>query len=160
MAWWNTSGHPIAAVAARDLEMARRAAALVEVSAEPLTPILDLREAMEREHYVLPPSEFLRGKPGPALASAPHRLRGEIMVGGQDHFYLETQAALALPQEDRDMLIHSGTQHPTEVQHLVARLLGVDMNAVTVEVRRMAEPSAARRARRPSSPGSPPFWRA
>ncbi|WP_404380103.1 xanthine dehydrogenase molybdopterin binding subunit [Caenispirillum salinarum] len=130
-------GHPVAAVAARDLETARRAAALVAVEAEPLTPVLDLREAMAREHYVLPPSEFLRGKPGPALAAAPHRIRGEVMVGGQDHFYLETQAALALPQEDRDMLVHSGTQHPTEVQHLVARLLGVDMNAVTVEVRRM-----------------------
>jgi xanthine dehydrogenase large subunit len=60
-----------------------------------------------------------------------------VTIGGQDHFYLETQVALAIPGEDRDMMVHSGTQHPTEVQHLVARLLGVDMNAVTVEVRRM-----------------------
>lgn len=130
-------GHPIAAVVARDFDTARRAAALVTVEAEALEPVLDLQEAVAREHYVLPPSVFKRGDPGPALEAAPHRLTGEVMVGGQDHFYLETQCALAIPQEDRDMLVHSGTQHPTEVQHLVARLLGIDMNAVTVEVRRM-----------------------
>ena len=130
-------GHPVAAVLARDADTARRAAALVEVTAEPLPPVLDLREAIARGHYVLPPTEFLRGSPAPALAAAPLRFQGEVMVGAQDHFYLETQCALAIPQEDRDMLVHSGTQHPTEVQHLVARLLNVDMNAVTVEVRRM-----------------------
>ncbi|SOD92577.1 xanthine dehydrogenase molybdopterin binding subunit [Caenispirillum bisanense] len=130
-------GHPVAAVVARDYDTARRAAALVTMEAEALSPVLDLREAAARAHYVLPPTVFQRGEPGPAIEAAPHRLRGEVMVGGQDHFYLETQAALAVPQEDRDMLVHSGTQHPTEVQHMVARLLGLDMNAVTVEVRRM-----------------------
>lgn len=130
-------GHPVAAVVARDADTARHAAALVDIEAEPLPPVLDLRQALADEHYLLPPTVFQRGDPGAELARAPHRLRGEVMVGGQDHFYLETQAALAIPQEDRDMLVHSGTQHPTEVQHMVARLLGLDMNGVTVEVRRM-----------------------
>ncbi|GAA0583392.1 xanthine dehydrogenase molybdopterin binding subunit [Caenispirillum bisanense] len=130
-------GHPVAAVAARDLETARRAAALVTLTAEPLPAVLDVRAAAARDHVLLPATVFRRGDPAPHLDAAPHRLRGEVMVGGQDHFYLETQAALAIPQEDRDMLVHSGTQHPTEVQHMVARLLAVDMNAVTVEVRRM-----------------------
>jgi xanthine dehydrogenase large subunit len=130
-------GHPVAAVCARDEDTARRAAALVTLSGDPLTPVLDLAEALEAGHALLPPSVFQRGDPGPDLAKARHRLQGSVTIGGQDHFYLETQVALAIPGEDRDMMVHSGTQHPTEVQHLVARLLGVDMNAVTVEVRRM-----------------------
>ncbi|WP_413207144.1 xanthine dehydrogenase molybdopterin binding subunit [Rhodospirillum sp. A1_3_36] len=130
-------GHPIAAVCARDEDTARRAAALVTVEGEPLPPVLALDEAIAAEHHLLPPSVFLRGNPDPELARAPHRLTGSVRVGGQDHFYLETQVALAIPGEDQDMLVHSGTQHPTEVQHLVARLLGLDMNAVTVEIRRM-----------------------
>ena len=62
---------------------------------------------------------------------------GRIEIGGQEHFYLEGQAALALPQEGGDMIVHSSTQHPTEIQHKVAEALGVPMNAVRVEVRRM-----------------------
>jgi xanthine dehydrogenase large subunit len=72
-----------------------------------------------------------------ALASAPHRLKGRIRVGGQDHFYLEGQIALAVPGEDRDVQVWSSTQHPSEVQHTVAKVLGLPDHAVTVEVRRM-----------------------
>src|SRR5205085_6606134 len=72
-----------------------------------------------------------------ALVSAPHRLTGELKCGGQDHFYLEGQIALATPGEAGDMNVLSSTQHPTEVQHGVAHLLGQPFNAITVEVRRM-----------------------
>jgi xanthine dehydrogenase large subunit len=72
-----------------------------------------------------------------ALAASPHRLSGTLYVGGQDHFYLEGQVAYAIPGEGGDMLVHSSTQHPTEVQHNVAKVLGLNDNAVTVEVRRM-----------------------
>ncbi|MGH8035364.1 MAG: molybdopterin cofactor-binding domain-containing protein, partial [Lysobacterales bacterium] len=72
-----------------------------------------------------------------AIAGAAHRLSGELRTGGQDHFYLEGQAAMCIPGEDGDMLVYSSTQHPTEVQHLVARALGKADHAVTVEVRRM-----------------------
>jgi xanthine dehydrogenase large subunit len=71
-----------------------------------------------------------------------------LHVGGQDHFYLEGQVAYAIPGEDGDMLVHSSTQHPTEVQHTVAKVLGLRDNAVTVEVRRMGGGFGARRANR------------
>ncbi|MDE0333796.1 MAG: xanthine dehydrogenase molybdopterin binding subunit [Defluviicoccus sp.] len=130
-------GHPIAAVAASDRDAARRAAASVEVEYELLEPILSIEEALERESYVATPQVMKRGDAAAAIASAPHRIAGEAGCGGQDHFYLEGQVALAVPQEDSDMLVYSSTQHPTEVQHGVSHTLGVPANAVTVEVRRM-----------------------
>jgi xanthine dehydrogenase large subunit len=78
-----------------------------------------------------------RGDPEQALAAAPHRLSGRVRMGGQDHFYLEGQVAFAVPGEDGDMLVWSSTQHPSEVQHLIAKVLARPHNAVTVEVRRM-----------------------
>ena len=78
-----------------------------------------------------------RGDIDAALKSAPHRLNGEFRCGGQDHFYLEGQIAIATPGEGRDFHVFSSTQHPTEVQHGVAHVLGIPFNAVTVEVRRM-----------------------
>ena len=71
------------------------------------------------------------------MAAAPRHLEGRMAIGGQEHFYLESQIALALPGEDGDVLVHSSTQHPSEVQHMVAHVLGVPSNAVTVETRRM-----------------------
>ena len=130
-------GHPVAAVAASDRDTARWAAALVEVEYELLEPVLTIEEALERESYVATPQVMKRGDAGAAIAAAPHRIAGEAGCGGQDHFYLESQVALAVPQEDSDMLVYSSTQHPTEVQHGVAHTLGVPANAVTVEVRRM-----------------------
>lgn len=130
-------GHPVAAVAATTPEAARKAAALVQVRGEPLPPLLDVAEALAAQRFVCKPITMERGDSQAALAAAPHRLKGRVEAGGQDHFYLETQVALALPQEDRDIKVLSSTQHPTEVQHMVAHLLGLPHNAVTVEVRRM-----------------------
>ncbi len=130
-------GHPVAAVAAESPGLARRAAKLVRLAGDPLEPILDLRQAYERENWLLDPVEMRRGTPETEWDREPIIIEGELQIGGQDHFYLETQVALAIPQEDQDMVIHSSTQHPSEVQHLVARLLGIPQNAVTVEVRRM-----------------------
>jgi xanthine dehydrogenase large subunit len=130
-------GQPLAAVAASTLDAARAAAKLVEVAYEPLPAVLSIEEAMARESFVSPPQLMQRGEIEPALSGAPLRLAGELRCGGQDHFYLEGQIALAVPGEANDMLVWSSTQHPTEVQHGVARLLGVPHSAVTVEVRRM-----------------------
>ncbi len=130
-------GHPVAAVAAATRDAARQAAALVEVEYEELPPVLSIEDALERRLRVGPPQIMRRGDAAAAIAAAPHRLRGEVRCGGQDHFYLEGQVALVLPQEDRDMLVYSSTQHPTEAQHGVARVLGIPDNAVTVEIRRM-----------------------
>ena len=130
-------GQPLAAIAAATLDQARAAAKLAAIDCEPLPSVLTVEEAMGRESYVSPPQLMLRGEVEPALASAPLRLSGELRCGGQDHFYLEGQIALATPGEGSDMHVWSSTQHPTEVQHGVAHLLGLPFNAVTVEVRRM-----------------------
>src|SRR3546814_4857157 len=78
-----------------------------------------------------------RGDAAAALAKAPRRLKGRMAVGGQEHFYLESQIALAIPGEDDEVRVISSTQHPSEIQTMVAGALGVPANAVTTEVRRM-----------------------
>ena len=130
-------GQPVAAIAAASLDEARAAAKLVAIAYEPLRAVLTVEEAMARESFVAPPQVMARGEVEPTLALAEHRLFGELNCGGQDHFYLEGQIALAIPGESSAMQVWSSTQHPTEVQHGVAHLLGLPFNAVTVEVRRM-----------------------
>jgi xanthine dehydrogenase large subunit len=130
-------GQPVAAIAAATLDQARAAAKLVEIDYEPLPAVLTVEEAMACESYVSPPQLMVRGEVEPALATAAHRLAGELRCGGQDHFYLEGQIALATPGEAGEIHLLSSTQHPTEVQHGVAHLLGIPFSAVTAEVRRM-----------------------
>jgi len=130
-------GQIVAAVAAQTLDQARAAAKLVSIEYDVLEPVLTLEQAIQRENYVAPPQQMVRGNVEIALASASHRLSGEFQCGGQEHFYLEGQIAIAAPGEERDIHVWSSTQHPTEVQHGVAHLLGIPFNAVTVEVRRM-----------------------
>ena len=130
-------GQFVAAVAARTLDEARAAAKLVKVEYEPLPAILTIEAAMAAELYVSPVQTMARGDAAAHLATAPHRLQGEVRCGGQDHFYLEGQIALATPGENGDMHVHSSTQHPTEIQHGVAHVLGLPFAAVTAEVRRM-----------------------
>ena len=130
-------GQPVAAIAATTLDLARAAAKLVAVDYEELPAILSIEDAIAREQYVSPPQVMTRGDVGAALNSAPHRLEGEFRCGGQDHFYLEGQIALAIPGGAGDFHVFSSTQHPTEIQHAIGHLLGIPFNAVTVEVRRM-----------------------
>jgi xanthine dehydrogenase large subunit len=130
-------GQSIFAVAAETVGAARRAARLGRVDYQDLPAILTIEQALADQSYVLPTRTLKRGDSAAALAAAPRRLKGRFGVGGQDHFYLEGQVAMALPGEDGDMLVLSSTQHPTEVQHLVAKVLGLPDHAVTTEVRRM-----------------------
>jgi len=130
-------GQPVVAIAAATLDQARAAAKLVKVEYEALEPVLSVEEAIRCQHFLTPPQIMTRGDVEGALRSAKHRLSGELRCGGQDHFYLEGQIAIATPGEGRDMHVFSSTQHPTEVQHGVAHLLGIPFNAVTCEVRRM-----------------------
>ena len=130
-------GHPVAVVAAETYDQAFHSAKLVRVTYEELEPVLSIKEALVKEQFTYDPPTITRGNPDKALKSAAHRLQGELSCGGQDHFYLETNIAAAFPGEDNDMTIFSSTQHPTEVQHGVAHVLGVPSNSVTVEVRRM-----------------------
>ncbi|WP_428668848.1 xanthine dehydrogenase molybdopterin binding subunit [Reyranella sp.] len=131
------AGQPLALVVATTLDAARHAAerATIEIDEEPA--ILDIETALAAKAYVQAPQTLLRGDPDAAMKSAPHKLSAEFSVGGQEHFYLEGQIAFALPGEDGDIVVHSSTQHPTEVQHICARLLGCDFNRVTTMVRRL-----------------------
>jgi xanthine dehydrogenase large subunit len=130
-------GQPLFAVAAESLPKARAAAALAVVEYEELEPLLTI-EAARAANSLIEDSQTMRlGDAHAAIASAPHALSGNLVIGGQDHFYLEGQVALVLPGEDGDLHVWSSTQNPTETQHLIARCLGLRDNAVVVEVRRM-----------------------
>ena len=131
------AGQPVFAVAADSYTIARKAARRAHIEYEPLPAILDIRAALAAGTAVLPTQRLVRGKPHEVLARAPHRLQGTVQMGGQDHFYLEGQIAIAIPQEDRGMLVVSSTQHPSEVQQIVAHALGRHVNQVTVQCRRM-----------------------
>ncbi len=130
-------GQTLAMVVATSLDAARHAAERVAIEVEADEPILDIETALARKAYVQAPATILRGDLDTALKSAAHRLSAEFQVGGQEHFYLEGQIAFALPGEDGDMIVHSSTQHPTEVQHICAHLLGCDFNRITAVVRRL-----------------------
>ncbi|WP_037447662.1 xanthine dehydrogenase molybdopterin binding subunit [Skermanella stibiiresistens] len=131
------AGQPLFAVAAETREQARRAARQAVAVYEDREPVLTLDKARDAAIVVFPPMTLRRGDAEAAIAEAPRRLEGRIAIGGQDHFYLEGQIAMAIPGEDDEVLVHSSTQHPSEVQHIVAHVLHVPANAVSVEVRRM-----------------------
>jgi xanthine dehydrogenase large subunit len=130
-------GQSLFAVAAETVELARKAAQLAVVEYEDLPAILTVEEALERRSFVLPTEVMRRGDAAAGLARAERRLRGRLAIGGQDHLYLEGQVAMAVPREGGEMLVYSSTQAPTEVQHLVAKVLGVPDAAVVTEVRRL-----------------------
>lgn len=130
-------GQSLFAVAAETLEAARAAAKHARFAYDELPAILTIADAMAAGSHLQPPYVMQRGDVEAALALAPHVIEGRMAIGGQEHFYLECQAAIAIPGEDEDVTVHCSTQHPSEIQHKVAHVLGVASHAVTVEVRRM-----------------------
>ncbi|WP_027865974.1 xanthine dehydrogenase molybdopterin binding subunit [Massilia alkalitolerans] len=130
-------GQPVFIVVADSHDNARRAARLARIDYEDLPAILTPQEARAAQSYVLPPMRLARGDAQSAFAGAPHRVKGELLVGGQEQFYLEGQIAYAIPGEDHGMHVYCSTQHPSEMQHVVAHALGLHSHHVTVECRRM-----------------------
>ena len=130
-------GQIIALVVGDTPELCRAAAAQVVVEYEPLLPIFTVEEAISAGSFHTEPNYIRRGDYDAALRNAPMRLEGEISFGGQDHFYLETNAAWAERGEDGTIFINSSTQHPSEVQHIVAHVLALPMHSVVVECPRM-----------------------
>ncbi len=132
-------GQPMFAVVAADRRIARRVAARAKefVTLEPLPALLTAREAHAARAYVVPPMHLVRGDARAAIAAAPHRFKDTLSIGGQEQFYLEGQISVAIPLEDGQMLVHCSTQHPTEMQHLVAQTLQLQANQVQVQCRRM-----------------------
>ena len=131
-------GQPMFAVVATSRQAARQAVRLAKIEYEEKPAILDVAQAREAGgDLVWRPLVMKRGDVDAGLAAAPRRLSGNITMGGQEHFYLEGQAALAQPGEAGEMRVWSSTQHPSETQHLVACVLGRPHHLVTTEVRRM-----------------------
>jgi xanthine dehydrogenase molybdopterin binding subunit/xanthine dehydrogenase small subunit len=130
-------GQMIAVVVGESYERCRKAAALIEVDIEEVTPVLGLRAAIEAQSFHTEPHVITKGDCAAALAASPHRLTGELEIGGQEHFYLEAQAAYAEWGDDGDVFVLSSTQHPSEIQAVVSHVLDVPRHKVVVESPRM-----------------------
>jgi xanthine dehydrogenase large subunit len=130
-------GQPVALVVARTPEAARAAARLVEIEIAAREPVLDPRVAYARGMLIAPQRTVACGDVEAALAAAAVVVEGRCDTGGQEHVYLETQAALASPTERGGVHLRSSTQSPSGVQRIVARVLGVPMHDVEVEVLRL-----------------------
>jgi xanthine dehydrogenase large subunit len=131
-------GQPLFAVVAETRDAARRAAELAVVDYAPLPHALDPISAQKAGHpYITDPLKLERGNPVGEIGKPPYRIKSQITIGGQDHMYLEGHIAFAIPGEDDDITVHCSTQHPSEAQHMVAHVMGIPSNAVTVNVRRM-----------------------
>jgi xanthine dehydrogenase molybdopterin binding subunit/xanthine dehydrogenase small subunit len=130
-------GQIIALVVGESQEACRHAAAKVVVEYEPLPPILTIEEAIAQNSFHTEPNFIRRGDAPSALSRSPHVLEGDFEMAGQEHFYLEMQAAWAEPGEDGSVFVVSSTQHPSEVQHVIAHVLAVPVNHVVVQSQRM-----------------------
>ncbi|WP_339500606.1 molybdopterin cofactor-binding domain-containing protein, partial [Pseudomonas canadensis] len=130
-------GQALFVVAATSATAARRAARLATLDIKQRPAFVTIAQAREAGSLIEATQRMARGDADAALERAPHRLTGSLELGGQEHFYLEGQVALATPGEDGQVHILSSTQHPSEVQHLVAEMLEISHADVTVEVRRM-----------------------
>jgi len=130
-------GQALFAVAAETRAAARAAVRLAKVEYEDLHALLDIAAARKAKSTIEDSKTFRMGDAAAALKSAPRRIKSRIAIGGQDHFYLEGQIATATLGEDGDITVYSSTQNPSETQHVVARVLGLQSHQVICEVRRM-----------------------
>ncbi len=130
-------GQPLFAVAATSFDLARKAVKLARIEYQELEAVLTVKDALAKQNFVRPPFTMTRGDSASAIAAAEHQLSGEILVGGQEHMYLEGQVSTAEPTEDGGMSIFTSSQHPSEVQKLVAEVLDIPLNKVLVDMRRM-----------------------
>jgi len=130
-------GQPIVVIAAETREAIARAKAAIKIDIEKLDPIFSIDEAKRRKQFIGPTRRIARGNVDAAFASAEHVLEGTWINGGQDHFYLESQAAIAVPGEFDAISVLSSTQNPSEVQEVIAHVLGLPINKVVVTTKRM-----------------------
>jgi len=130
-------GQSLFAVAAVSFEAAKRAVKLAKIEYEILPAILNIKDALKKQFFVRPTHSMQKGDFEVAINKAPNKLTGELYVKGQEHFYLEGQVSYVVPTEDKGMKVYTSSQHPTEVQKLVAEVLDLPFNYVQVDVRRM-----------------------
>ena len=116
-------GQPLFAVAAKTTELARKAILKAKISYKSLKPITTIKEALNKKSFVLKEKSIKKGEALKAIKNSAHKLKGNFMTGSQEHFALEGQGAFVIPQEDNDFKVFSSTQHPSETQQIIAKML-------------------------------------
>jgi len=130
-------GQPLFAVAAKSTELARKAVLKAKISYKTLKPIIKIKDALKKKSFVLKAQTIKKGDPVKRIREAANSLKGEFTTGSQEHFALEGQVAFVIPQEDNDFKVYSSTQHPSETQQIIAKMLDQKSNTITVLVRRI-----------------------
>ena len=130
-------GQPLFAVAATSVELARKAVLKAKITYKTLKPVINVREALEKKLFVLKGKKIKKGNPIKKINKAKNYLKNSFTLGSQEHFYLEGQIAFVIPQEDNDFKVYSSTQHPSETQQIIAKMLNQKNNSINVEVRRI-----------------------
>ena len=130
-------GQPLFAVAAISTELARKAVLKAKVTYEELKPIVTIEDALKKNNLLFEPRIIKKGDPQNKIIKSKNKLKGKFNTGSQEHFYLEGQVCLVIPQEDNNLTVYSSTQHPSETQQIVAKMLKQKSNSITVMVRRI-----------------------
>ena len=130
-------GQPLFAVAATSAELARKAVLKAKITYKTLKAVINAREALEKKLFVLKGKKIKKGNPIKKINKAKNYLKNSFTLGSQEHFYLEGQIAFVIPQEDNDFKVYSSTQHPSETQQIIAKMLNQKNNSINVEVRRI-----------------------
>ena len=130
-------GQPLFAVAATSTELARKAVLKAKIYYKELKPLVTIGEAMKKNKLLFNVRKIKKGNPSQAIFKSKNYLKGNFTTGSQEHFYLEGQVAFVLPKEDKDLIVYSSTQHPSETQQIIAKMLNQKSNSVTVLVRRI-----------------------
>ena len=130
-------GQPLFAVAAISTELARKAVLKAKVTYEELKPIVTIEDALKKNNFLFEPRIIKKGDPQNKIIKSKNKLKGKFNTGSQEHFYLEGQVCLVIPKEDNNLTIYSSTQHPSETQQIVAKMLKQKSNSITVMVRRI-----------------------
>ena len=130
-------GQPLFAVAATSTELARKAVLKAKITYKKLKPIIKIKDALKKKSFVLKEQIIKRGNPQTKINQSLHRLKGNFTTGSQEHFALEGQVSFVIPTEDNDYKVYSSTQHPSETQQILAKMLNQKSNSITVSVRRI-----------------------
>jgi xanthine dehydrogenase large subunit len=130
-------GEPVAIIAAESPNIAEEALKLIDLVIEEETPVLTVKEALEKNQFIGPVRKIERGNVKEVFADCPNYLEGVICNEGQEHFYLETQSALAIPEDNGGITVYSSSQNPNEIQRMTANVLGIPQNMVTVDIKRL-----------------------
>jgi len=130
-------GQPLFAVAGKTTELARKAVLKAKITYKTLKPIITIKNSLKKKSFLLKEKIIKKGEPLKAIENAVNRLKGNFTTGSQEHFALEGQTAFVIPQEDSDFKVFSSTQHPSETQQIIAKMLNQKNNTITVETRRI-----------------------